>query len=134
MYEIDKVAAMGASNLTERQADQRIADELRERNRANAEPKHTEIGALAVLELAANNLRNLGCRGNAAEVAEVRAAVAELIEADKEFDAAYAEFPLAGKATNSQINEAAARINSARLRRTAALARAALTTTEEKQQ
>lgn len=57
------------------------------------------------------------------ELAEACAAVTELLEADKEFDAAYLEFPAVGTATKHALDSAAARINTARARRAAALAR-----------
>lgn len=57
----------------------------------------------------------------AAEMEAARAAVAELIEADKELDAAYAEFP-GLRAERAAIEKAAMRVNVAIARRTAAIA------------
>ncbi|WP_415916330.1 hypothetical protein SE336_16060 [Xanthomonas arboricola] len=47
--------------------------------------------------------------------------VVELIEADRELDTAYAEFPPIGRGTPAQIDDAAGRVNAALHRRSAAL-------------
>lgn len=62
-----------------------------------------------------------GRKGDARDYRMALAAVAELIEADRELDAAYTEFPAVGTATPVQREAAAYRINAAHRRRAAAL-------------
>lgn len=77
----------------------------------------TSVDAIAVLDR-----YGFTCGDPESDISKARAALEELIAADKEFDAAYADFAPIG-AEKPVIARCAARINAARIRRSTAIAR-----------
>lgn len=81
------------------------------------------VDVLAVMDAAIDNLQSAGYIGNTIGMKESRAAVAELIEADQEYDAARAAHASAhGRGRHHELLGARTRFDAARARREVALA------------